>query len=93
MLVHMSVSAHTATSPSRYGIVAVIASAGGLPSVRKIIRALPPSLPLPITIFQHLASHRARRFAEILMARACLAVEWARAGASLRPFTAYVIRP
>ena len=56
----MSACVHTPTSRSRYGSVADIASPGGPQSVRTIIRPLPRSLPVPIIVFQHLASHRAR---------------------------------
>ena len=56
----MSACVHTPTSRSRYGSVADIASAAGPQSVRTIIRPLPRSLPVPIIVFQHLASHRAR---------------------------------
>src|SRR5882724_11302082 len=61
----MSAPVHTPTSRSRYG-VADTASAGGLQSVRTIICPLPRSLPAPVIIVQHLASHRAREASRFL---------------------------
>jgi chemotaxis response regulator CheB len=62
----MSAHVHTESSGSPYGIVAIVASHGGLQVLRTITRALPRSLPTPIVIFQHLGRNRASQFAEIL---------------------------
>jgi chemotaxis response regulator CheB len=60
--------------PSRYDVVAIVGCAGGLPTLRSNIRALPRTISVRIVIFQHLASDRASRLAGILTRDTSLAV-------------------
>ena len=73
-------------------MVALVASAGGLEAVSAVLRVFSRELPAAVVVAQHLGG-QGSRLAEILERRVSLAVEWAAAGASLRPGVVTVCPP
>jgi PAS domain S-box-containing protein len=63
-------------------VVAVVASAGGLDAFTAVLRALPPELPVPILVQQHLGG-QASVLPKILARRTAWTVVWAENGAEL----------
>jgi two-component system, chemotaxis family, protein-glutamate methylesterase/glutaminase len=74
-------------------VVALVASAGGLDALSKVLSDLPASFPAAVLVLQHLESGRASRLPEILAARTPLRVQAAADGVPLRAGTAYVAPP
>ena len=49
-----------------FGILAIGASAGGVPALISLLNNLPKNLPVPIAVVQHCASHRRGYLPEIV---------------------------
>lgn len=78
---------------SRYRIVAVAASAGGVQALGRVLCELPADLPVPIVVVQHLDPHHRSLLPEILARTCAVSVKQADDGVSLRPGTAYIAPP
>jgi two-component system chemotaxis response regulator CheB len=76
-----------------FDIVAIAASAGGLPALIKVLSILPPEFTAAIAIVQHLAPEYPSLMAEILNRRTALSVKKAEEGDCLAPGTAYIAPP
>ena len=77
-------------SSSHYDLVAVAASAGGLPALMQILRALPPDFSTPIVIVQHRSALHQHALPAILKRISPLYVKAAESGERLAPGTVYV---
>lgn len=84
------VIAATMRSRSRYDLIAVAASAGGLAAVTQLLHALPADLGVPIVVVQHRSARNQQILPEILRRRSSLAVKLAEQGDVLTPGTVYV---
>jgi two-component system chemotaxis response regulator CheB len=78
---------------TRYDVVAVGASAGGLHAVRTVLGGIPATFPLPIVVVQHMDPHRRSLMAEILDRNCSLPVKDASEGERPRGGTVYVALP
>jgi two-component system, chemotaxis family, protein-glutamate methylesterase/glutaminase len=78
---------------SRFEVVAIGASAGGLSALRQLLEPLPASFPLPLLIVQHLAPSHVSLLAHILSRHTRLTVKEAEHGATLAPGHAYIAPP
>ena len=76
-----------------FRVVAIGASAGGLPAIQVILSQLPRDFPVPILIVQHLAAAHPSLMAELLGAHTPLRVRWAEVGDKLEAGTAYLASP
>lgn len=85
--------ASTNTLNPQYGIVAMVASAGGLAALRDVLSGLPADFPAPVVIVQHLAPQFPSHLAEILSRHAALTVKQAQDGDQLQPSTVYIGPP
>ncbi|TFI54261.1 chemotaxis protein CheB [Mastigocladus laminosus UU774] len=74
-------------------IVVMVASAGGLKALRKILSSLPLDFPAPIAVVQHLDPHYPSQIAKILNRHSFLTVKEAEAGDQLQPGTVYIAPP
>lgn len=83
----------TNTLNSQYDIVAIVASAGGLGALRRILSTLPADFPTPIVIVQHLAPQYPSHLAEILSRHTALTVKQATDGDRIQPGTVYIGPP
>jgi len=63
--------------------VVIVASAGGLNAIVRVVRDLPADFPTPVVVGQHLGAHGSQ-FVSILESRTSLQVAWAEEGAVLR---------
>jgi two-component system chemotaxis response regulator CheB len=82
------------TAPARpRRVVALAASAGGLPALSEILAALPAGFAAPILIVQHLDPHHRSWLAEILTRRTALRVVQAVGGERLAAGTVYIAPP
>jgi len=79
-----------ATGNSRFAVVAMAASAGGLKALSHVLASLPSEFPVPILIVQHLEPRRRSRLAEVLSLRTTLHVKVAEEGEAIRGQTVYV---
>lgn len=75
---------------SRIDIVAMGASTGGPNALNEVLLQLPPTLPVPIVIVQHMPPVFTRLLAERLDHLTCLTVVEGRTGQALAPGHAYV---
>ncbi len=75
------------------GLVVVATSAGGLRALQQLLAALPPDLPVPIVVIQHLDPHSRSLLAPLLDQHTPLAVKEAQDGEALRPGLVYVAPP
>jgi two-component system chemotaxis response regulator CheB len=82
--------ASSRTAPGAIDVVAIGAGAGGPLALSRLLSALPPDLPVPVLIVQHLPPRLTRPFAEALAARSRLRVVQAELGDRLEPGCAYV---
>jgi two-component system, chemotaxis family, protein-glutamate methylesterase/glutaminase len=85
----------TGTPPPRparrpAGLIAIAASTGGPPALRRVFGDLPADFHAPILVVQHIARDFTAGFADWLNRGAPLAVELARHGEPLRPGFVYV---
>lgn len=83
-------SSDLATKTPAYSVVAIGASAGGIPALISILAALPAAFPLPILVVQHLSAKLPSRLPDVLGFRTALAVKWAEDGEAMKPGTVYV---
>jgi two-component system, chemotaxis family, protein-glutamate methylesterase/glutaminase len=73
-----------------YRVVAIAASAGGLPAIQHVLSMLPADFPVPILIVQHLHSTFPSMMDRLLDAHTPLRVCWAHPGDALKAGTAYI---
>jgi two-component system chemotaxis response regulator CheB len=81
----------TADFPVRFPVVALVASAGGLDALSRVLGPLPADFPAAVLVALHLNPDRASHLTAILAARTALRVEEASDGATLVPGTALVV--
>jgi two-component system chemotaxis response regulator CheB len=74
-------------------VVALAASAGGLPALSEILAALPAGFPAPLLIVQHLDPEHRSWMAEILARRTALAVTQVQGGERIAAGRVYVAPP
>jgi two-component system, chemotaxis family, protein-glutamate methylesterase/glutaminase len=71
-------------------LIAIAASTGGPPALRRVLIDLPRTMPAPILVVQHIARDFTAGFAEWLAASCALPVKLAEAGEALRDGVVYV---
>ncbi len=71
-------------------LIVLVASAGGLNAISRVLAVLPAELPAAVLVLQHLAPHGPGLLSSILDERTALAVRWAEQGERLRAGTVYV---
>lgn len=76
-----------------FDLVAIVASAGGLQAMEKILAGLPADFPLPIALVQHRATSKPEVLAKVLARHTPLKVKLAEEGETLRPGTVHVALP
>lgn len=79
--------------PPAFGVVALVASAGGLAALSSVLAALPADFPAPIVVVQHLDPNRPSLLATILARHCGLPVREAHHGDRLRPGAVHVAPP
>jgi two-component system chemotaxis response regulator CheB len=79
--------------PSRFGLVAVAASAGGLQALRALFAALPDEFAAPVVVVQHRAAHVRSYLDQVLGAATRLPVHEARDGEPARLGHVYLCPP
>jgi two-component system, chemotaxis family, protein-glutamate methylesterase/glutaminase len=96
-LVRMTVHSSTGEPPSHFAgafdVVAIVASAGGLSALIKILAELPPDFPAAIALVQHLDPRHRSLMADILGRRSGLRAKQAEDGEKLDPGTIYLAPP
>ena len=78
---------------SRFDIVAIAASAGGLPAIGLILSGLSKDFPATIVIVQHLDPNHRSWMADILGRQTGLVVKQAENGEAIKQATAYIAPP
>ncbi len=78
---------------TRFEIVAMAASAGGLSALQEVLSGLPSDFPAPIVVVQHLDPRHHSLLADILNKRIKLAVKEVEDGEKLEPGTVYTAKP
>lgn len=76
-----------------YRMLAIGFSAGGIPLIKRILKALPKNYPLPIVIVVHLAGGETSHFAEMLDKTARLPVRMAVDKEAILPGQVYIAPP
>ena len=76
-----------------FDLIAIAASAGGLAALSRVLGDLPPDLPVPVVIVQHLDPRHRSLMADILRRRTAIQVVEAAEGDRLQPATAYFAPP
>ena len=76
-----------------YDLVVMVASAGGLQAMEKILAGLPPDFPIPLALVQHRLTDKPEMLAKVLGRHTRLNVKLAEEGETLRPGTLYVALP
>jgi two-component system chemotaxis response regulator CheB len=79
--------------PVRFPVVAMIASAGGLDALARVLAPLPAGLPAAILVALHQEPRRVNALAGVLARHTCLPVEVAESGAVMRPGLVLVVPP
>jgi two-component system chemotaxis response regulator CheB len=79
--------------PSRYDLIVIAASAGGLEALTAVLSGLPADFPVPIAVVQHRSLELPHMLAEILGRRTALTVTSAIEGESPTAGTVYVAPP
>ena len=74
-------------------LVIVGSSAGGIDALSAVVRTLPPEMPVPILIAQHLDPRRPSHLTEILRRHTALDVQTVEDRAPLEPSTIFVLPP
>ena len=82
-----------ADNGSRFPIVGVGASAGGIDAITRLLGALPRESGLAVVVIQHLDPHHESQLSAILKARSSLKVDDATDGLEIQPNHLYVIQP
>jgi two-component system, chemotaxis family, protein-glutamate methylesterase/glutaminase len=83
----------SAPSSPAFDVVALVASAGGLPALSAVLSHLPAEFPAAVVVVQHLDPTRPSLLAKILSSRSGLPVSQARHGDRLRPGAVFVATP
>jgi two-component system chemotaxis response regulator CheB len=83
----------TDDTPAVFRLVAIAASAGGLPALVTVLAHLPRDFPLPIAIVQHLDPNRVSLIPHILGRCTMLSVKQADHGDVITPGVVYVAPP
>ena len=78
---------------SRFDVVAVATSAGGVAALSALVRALPADFPVPVVIVQHLDPLHETTLARILDRRSALRVKLGEPGEQVARGTVYVAPP
>lgn len=76
-----------------FDIVAIGASAGGLPALIQILAPLPPDFPVPIVMVEHIPADKPSHLAQVLRRHTKLQVLVADTGQVIQPGTVYVAPP
>ncbi|WP_181775158.1 chemotaxis protein CheB [Amycolatopsis pittospori] len=76
-----------------YEIVAIASSAGGVKALIEVLGALPPDLPVPLVIVQHLDPRHDTVLADILNRRSRLRIRLAEPGDVVESGTVYIAPP
>ncbi|MGA8148831.1 MAG: chemotaxis protein CheB [Gallionellaceae bacterium] len=76
-----------------YSMLAIGFSAGGIPLIKRVLKALPENYPLPIAIVAHLGAGEPNHFAEMLDASTCLPVSMALDKEVILPGRVYIAPP
>lgn len=79
--------------PSRFDVVAIGASAGGIEALRVVIGSLPDRLPVAVLIVQHMDPRHRSLLADLLQRHSRLTVRQATDGEAIRPGTVRIARP
>src|SRR5262245_24782544 len=79
-------------APSRFDVVALVTSTGGLEALRRILRDLPRDFQAALVVAQHLGG-QGSALVEILNRETKLPVQWASAGTRLMPGRVYACPP
>lgn len=86
--------AHPVQTPDRgYAVVALAASAGGIPALETLLGELPAAFPVPVLLVQHLDPRRQTVLAEVLDRGTRLAVKLAEDGERPRAGLVHVAPP
>ena len=80
-----------ASSP--YDLVAIAASAGGIPALITLLAALPADFPVPIAIVQHRTTALPNLLPNVLGRKALLTVKFAQDSDNMRPGIVYLAPP
>jgi two-component system chemotaxis response regulator CheB len=76
-----------------FAVVAIAASAGGIPALMELLGGMPADFPVPIVVLQHLLPRTGSRLAHLLSSHTPLHVRPAYAGDVLEPGCVYVATP
>ena len=76
-----------------FRLVAIGASAGGIPAMQQLLAKLPASFPLPIVLLQHLSASLPSVLPKVLALRTPLHCKWADPGEMPQPGTVYAAPP
>jgi two-component system chemotaxis response regulator CheB len=76
-----------------FDIVAMGASAGGIPALANILALLPADFPVPIVVVEHVGTGRPSNLALILSRQTKLQVQVGASGLAIHPGTVYVAPP
>ena len=82
-----------ATSTAPLKVVAIVASAGGLRAISKVLTDLPASFPATLLVVQHFSPKHRSLMVDILSRRTALRVQQAYPEAPLLPGTVYIAPP
>ncbi|HEU5451959.1 MAG TPA: chemotaxis protein CheB [Terriglobales bacterium] len=80
-------------APRRYDVVAIGASAGGLSSIKELLKPLPEDFPAAMVIVQHLARQYKSHLTEVVSRVTALRVKDAEHDEVLLPGVVYMARP
>jgi two-component system, chemotaxis family, protein-glutamate methylesterase/glutaminase len=77
-------------TPTRYGLVAIAASAGGIPALQTLLSTLPRNLPVPVAVVLHRSRRELDLLPMVLGRWSTLPVRPAEPGKPVQPGTVYV---
>ena len=89
-------SAHdppTVTSATRFRLLIVVTSAGGISALIEVLGGLPSELSVPVVVVQHLHPGHDSEIDELLGRQSTLAVKFAEPGEQTKPGTVYIAPP
>jgi two-component system chemotaxis response regulator CheB len=81
------------TSSTRFRLLTIVSSAGGIAALVEVLGGLPADFPLPVVILQHLRPGHDSEIAEVLGRQCALAVKFAQPGEQATPGSVYVAPP
>jgi two-component system, chemotaxis family, protein-glutamate methylesterase/glutaminase len=79
--------------PVRLPVIALVASAGGVDALSRVLSTLPPDLPAAVLVALHIAPDRPSQLVQIFGRRTALPVRLAEDGATMLPGVALVVPP